>query len=82
MLTELESPVCVGDAVYDSLSVAVAHLQSAQHFVIQGDRDAVARLIGEAEQNLRAASTALQAEPIRPLRRAFDVTAELAGRDI
>lgn len=82
MLTELETPVRVGDAVYDHLSIAVAHVQSAQHFVIQGDRDMVTRLIEDASRDLAAAAAALREQPTRPLRRAFDVTAELAGRDI
>lgn len=82
MLTDFESPVRVGDAVYDDLSVAVAHLQSAQHFVIQGDRAAVARSIEEAERALTSAAETLQSLPQRPLRRGFDVTTELAGRDI
>lgn len=81
MLKEIETTT-VGDAVYDHLSVAVAHATSAQHFIIQGDREAVARWIDEAESDLAAARAALAAQPHRELRRPLKVTEELAGRDL
>lgn len=81
MLKEIETTT-VGDVVYDHLSVAVAHATSAQHFVIQGDREVVALWIDEAETDLAAACAALDAGAHRELRRPPEVTEELAGRDL
>lgn len=75
-------PVNVGDVVYDHLSTAVAHIQSAQFFVTQRDHDAVARWIEEATTDLRAASAALVTGEARELRRPVEVTELIEAVDL
>jgi hypothetical protein len=73
-------PVHTGDTVFDHLSTAVAHIQSAQFYVTQSDRHAVSRWLDEAARDLEAARTALFADA-RELHRHPDVTSELSERD-
>lgn len=70
-------PVDVGDVVYDAISTAIAHCQSAQWFRVQGDAEAVTRWLDEARLDLEAASAAVQTGMVRELRRPVEVTEQL-----